>query len=68
MTLLRGDKSIQNPTPLMVNGKALTVTDGWKFGIGFWLALFVAIPLIAVLGTFLFWLLVLLFDNLPGGL
>ena len=46
----------------------LSVSDGWNFGIGFGLALTVALPLLlAVFGCFL-WVVILIFGGMLAGI
>lgn len=68
MTLLKGDKSIENSMVIKRPASALTVADGWSFGIGFWLALILAIPVILFALGLLAWILVMIFGGLVGGL
>ncbi len=69
MTLLKGDKSIEKPMAVKRPvGPALTVADGWNFGVGFWLALILAIPVILFVLGLLAWILIMIFGGLAGGL
>ena len=68
MTLLKGDKSIEKPMAVKRNASALTVTDGWNFGIGFWLALILAIPVILFILAVIAWVAIMIFGGLAGGL
>jgi hypothetical protein len=70
MTLLKGDDSLKNPQamPTIPAGPAYTIMDGWRLGIGFWLALILAIPVILFILVILFWILIIIFGNLAGGL
>lgn len=69
MTLLKGDKSIEKPIGNnRLVAPPLTVTDGWNFGIGFWLALILAIPVILFVLGFLAWILIMIFGGLAGEL
>lgn len=65
MTLLKGDKSIENS---MVAKRPVTVADGWNFGIGFWLALILAIPVILFILGIVAWVAIMIFGGLAGGL
>lgn len=68
MTLLKGDKSIEKPMAVKRNGSTLIVTDGWNFGIGFWLALILAIPVILFILAVIAWVVIMVFGGLAGGL
>lgn len=69
MTLLKGDASIRQPkVPEIQSDIILTISDGWRFGIGFWLALILAIPVILFILGLLFWILLIMFGGLTGGL
>lgn len=45
MTLLKGDKTI---TKKLEEKAVFSITDGWNFGIGFGLAMTIAMPVILV--------------------
>lgn len=68
MTLLKGGKSIEKPMAINRNASGLTVTDGWNFGIGFWLALILAIPVILFILAVIAWVAIMIFGGLAGGL
>lgn len=69
MTLLKGDDTVGQPRAAeMQPGAILTISDGWRFGIGFWLALILAIPIILFVLGLLFWMLLIMFGGLMGGL
>ena len=69
MTLLKGDASIGQPKAIEPQSiMILTISDGWRFGIGFWLALILAIPVILFILGLLFWILLIMFGGLAGGL
>ncbi len=68
MTLLKGDKSIEKAMAVKRPATALTVADGWYFGIGFWLALVLSIPVILFVLGLLAWILIMIFGDLAGGL
>lgn len=68
MSLLKGDKSIKKPNITIPSSTALTVTDGWNFGIGFWLALLLAIPVIFFVLGVVAWVMLMIFGGLAGGL
>jgi len=70
MTLLKGDKSIKKPMDdkRLVAPLPLTVMDGWLFGIGFWLALILAIPVILFILAVIAWVVIMIFGGLAGGL
>lgn len=70
MTLLKGDDDTvgQPRAAEMQPGAILTISDGWRFGIGFWLALILAIPVILFVLGLLFWILLIMFGGLMGGL
>ena len=68
MGLLKGDKSIEKPMAVKRPATDLTVADGWNFGIGFWLALILAIPVILFVLGLLAWILIMIFGGLVGGL
>lgn len=69
MTLLKGDKSIEKPIgDNRLVAPLLTVTDGWNFGIGFWLALILAIPVILFILAVIAWVVIMIFGGLAGGL
>ncbi len=68
MTLLKGGKSIEKPMVVKRNASALTVADGWNFGIGFWLALILAIPVILFILAVIAWVAIMVFGGLAGGL
>jgi hypothetical protein len=65
MGLLKGDESIKQPKVIMPQlTTGLTISDGWNFGIGFGLALVIAIPVI----LFVLGLLALILFMVAGGL
>ena len=66
MGLLKGDNSIENA--MAVKRPALTVADGWLFGVGFWLALILAIPVILFILAVVAWVAIMIFGGLVGGL
>lgn len=69
MTLLKGDDTVGRPSAAEIQpGAILTISDGWRFGIGFWLALILAIPIILFVLSLLFWMLLIMFSGLMGGL
>lgn len=69
MTLLKGDASIGQSKAIESQPIIfLTISDGWRFGIGFWLALILAIPVILFILGLLFWMLMIMFGGLIGGL
>ena len=68
MTLLKGGKSIEKPMAVKRNASTLTVADGWNFGIGFWLALILAIPVILFILAVIAWVAIMIFGGLAGGL
>ena len=64
MGLLKGDKSVA----IKKGAPTLTVADGWLFGIGFWLALILAIPVIMFILAVIAWVAIMIFGGLVGGL
>ena len=70
MTLLKGDKSLNEAKASLLQhaDPGLTVTDGLRFGIGFWSALIFAIPVILFILVIIAWVLIMIFGGLVGGL
>ena len=68
MGLLKDDKSIKKSMAIKKGVPTLTVTDGWNFGIGFWLALILAIPVILFILAIIAWVAIMIFGGLAGGL
>lgn len=58
MGLLKGDKSIKEPS-MPSPAAGLTISDGFRFGIGFGLALTVALPVILFVLGILFLILIM---------
>lgn len=68
MTLLKGDNSIKGAMAIERPAPPLTIADGWRFGIGFWLALILAIPVILFILAVIAWVAIMIFGGLIGGL
>jgi hypothetical protein len=73
MGLLKGDKSIERPIEkpmgmMMPPVAGLTISDGFRFGIGFGLALTIALPVILFVLGLLLWILIMAFGGLAGEL
>lgn len=66
MTLLKGDNSIKAPKAMPPPSQILTVSDGLRFGIGFWSALIFAIPVILFILAIVAWVVVMIFGELAG--
>lgn len=65
---MKGDNSIEEAMAVKRPAPTLTVTDGWLFGIGFWLALILAIPVIMFILAVIAWVAIMIFGGLVGGL
>ena len=62
MSLLKGDKSIK--PKVMMPSPTLTIKDGWNFGLGFWLALIIGLPVILLILTIIFYVGIFLIGSL----
>lgn len=62
MTLLKDDKTI--PIKKELNDIGLGIKDGWNFGIGFGLAIIVAMPIILMSLGLIIMIVIVIFNSL----
>ncbi|KKN00544.1 hypothetical protein LCGC14_1136770 [marine sediment metagenome] len=71
MTLLKGDNSVKSTQKTGMAQRpsgSLTVSDGWRFGIGLCLAFIFGAPFILFIAGAGLWVLLSLFGEIIGGL